>query len=185
MATRLSICSRWFCITSLETEKRGIHSFTNHARLEYQNPHSLWSESSCTESAICFYTLFNYAFLFAISSTLMVLHTMHFHCMEHFVQASKMLCSTEHTTYNTENHTGWMKQTCSVFVAISFHDMQLKILMSQMQKSSHSKKTNRMIPKSSKYPPRPWVPNGSLKVRTTHATLSRFHMGPNIRFPNL
>lgn len=45
--------------------------------------------------------------------------------------------------------------------------------------------TNRMIPKSSKYPPRPWVPNGSLKVRTTHATLSRFHMGPNIRFPNL
>ena len=43
----------------------------------------------------------------------------------------------------------------------------------------------RMIPKSSKYPPRPWVPNGSLKVRTTAATLLRFHMGPKMRFPNL
>lgn len=42
-----------------------------------------------------------------------------------------------------------------------------------------------MIPKSSKYPPRPWVPKGSLKVRTTQATLSLFHIGPKIRFPNL
>lgn len=41
------------------------------------------------------------------------------------------------------------------------------------------------MPKSSKYPPLPWVPKGSLKVRTTQATLSRFHMGPNILFPNL
>ncbi len=54
-----------------------------------------------------FISLWNYAFLFALSSTFMVLHTMHFHCMEHFVQALKILCSTE------ENHTGWMKQTFS------------------------------------------------------------------------
>lgn len=29
------------------------------------------------------------------------------------------------------------------------------------------------------------MPNGSLKVRTTAATLVRFHMGPKMRFPNL
>lgn len=45
--------------------------------------------------------------------------------------------------------------------------------------------SHRMIPKSSKYPPRPWVPKGSLKVRTTQATLVLFQMGPNMRFPNL
>lgn len=45
--------------------------------------------------------------------------------------------------------------------------------------------SHRIIPKLSKYPPRPWVPNGSLKVRTTQATLFLFHMGPKIRFPNL
>lgn len=45
--------------------------------------------------------------------------------------------------------------------------------------------SHRIIPKSSKYPPRPWVPKGSLKVRTTQATLFLFHMGPNMRFPNL
>lgn len=44
---------------------------------------------------------------------------------------------------------------------------------------------HRMMPKSSKYPPRPWVPNGSLKVRTTQATLSLFQIGPKMRFPNL
>lgn len=48
-----------------------------------------------------------------------------------------------------------------------------------------SSESHRMMPKSSKYPPRPWVPNGSLKVRTTAATLVRFHMGPKMRFPNL
>ena len=42
-----------------------------------------------------------------------------------------------------------------------------------------------MIPKLSKYPPRPCVPNGSLKDITTLAILSLFQMGPNIRFPNL
>lgn len=45
--------------------------------------------------------------------------------------------------------------------------------------------SHRIIPKSSKYPPRPWVPKGSLKVRTTQATLFLFHIGPKIRFPNL
>ena len=39
-----------------------------------------------------------------------------------------------------------------------------------------------MIPNSSKYPPLPWVPNGSLKVMVTLAMESRFHVGPKIMF---
>ena len=39
-----------------------------------------------------------------------------------------------------------------------------------------------MIPNSSKYPPRPWVPKGSLKVMVTLAMESRFHVGPKIMF---
>lgn len=59
------------------------------------------------------------------------------------------------------------------------------MLSSAFSLSSRCAASHRMIPKSSKYPPRPWVPKGSLKVRTTHATLFLFHMGPKMRFPNL
>lgn len=45
--------------------------------------------------------------------------------------------------------------------------------------------TSRIIPNSSKYPPRPWVPKGSLNEIKTDAMLSRFHVGVNILFPNL
>lgn len=45
--------------------------------------------------------------------------------------------------------------------------------------------TSRIIPKLSKYPPRPSVPNGSLKVICTCAMLSLFHPVFNILFPNL
>ena len=41
-----------------------------------------------------------------------------------------------------------------------------------------------MIPNVSKYPPLPWVPNGSLKEMTTLAMLSRFQL-PKMRLPNL
>ena len=40
--------------------------------------------------------------------------------------------------------------------------------------------TSLMIPNSSKYPPRPCVPNGSLNVIVTLAMESRFHVGPKI-----
>lgn len=42
-----------------------------------------------------------------------------------------------------------------------------------------------MIPNSSKYPPRPFVPNGSLKVMTTLATLFLFQMGWRMALANL
>lgn len=45
--------------------------------------------------------------------------------------------------------------------------------------------TSRIMPKLSKYPPRPSVPNGSLKVICTCAMLSLFHPVFNILFPNL
>lgn len=51
--------------------------------------------------------------------------------------------------------------------------------------SKHIMLSYRIIPKSSKYPPLPLVPKGSLNVRTTLATLSLFQIGPNILFPNL
>lgn len=46
-------------------------------------------------------------------------------------------------------------------------------------------KTNLMMPKLSKYPPRPMVPKGSLKEIMTLAMLSLFQSGVNILFPNL
>ena len=42
--------------------------------------------------------------------------------------------------------------------------------------------TSLMIPNSSKYPPLPWVPKGSLKVMVTLAMESLFHVGPKIMF---
>ena len=45
--------------------------------------------------------------------------------------------------------------------------------------------TSLIIPNWSKYPPRPCVPKGSLKVILTLAMLSLFQVGPNIMFPNL
>lgn len=45
--------------------------------------------------------------------------------------------------------------------------------------------TSLMMPNSSKYPPLPWVPNGSLNVIWTDAMLSLFQVGLNILFPNL
>lgn len=45
--------------------------------------------------------------------------------------------------------------------------------------------TSRIIPNSSKYPPRPWVPNGSLNVMVTLAIVSRFQSGWNIVLANL
>lgn len=45
--------------------------------------------------------------------------------------------------------------------------------------------TSLMIPNSSKYPPLPWVPNGSLNVIWIDAMLSLFQVGLNILFPNL
>ena len=41
-----------------------------------------------------------------------------------------------------------------------------------------------MIPKLSKYPPRPPVPNGSLKVNCTDEMLSRFQMDEKPRLEN-
>lgn len=45
--------------------------------------------------------------------------------------------------------------------------------------------TSRIMPNSSKYPPLPKVPKGSLKEINTEAILSLFQVGPNIRLPNL
>ena len=45
--------------------------------------------------------------------------------------------------------------------------------------------TNLIIPKVSKYPPLPCVPNGSLNDIITDAMFSLFHTGPNILLPNL
>ena len=42
-----------------------------------------------------------------------------------------------------------------------------------------------MIPNSSKYPPRPIVPNGSLNVTTTLAILFLFHIGWRTVLANL
>lgn len=42
-----------------------------------------------------------------------------------------------------------------------------------------------MIPNSSKQPPLPWVPNGSLKLMTTEAIPSLFHTGLKILLANL
>ena len=42
--------------------------------------------------------------------------------------------------------------------------------------------TSLMIPNSSKYPPLPCVPKGSLKVMVTLAMESRFQVGPKIMF---
>lgn len=44
---------------------------------------------------------------------------------------------------------------------------------------------SRMIPNSSKYPPRPIVPNGSLKVTITLAMLFLFHIGCRTVLANL
>ena len=45
--------------------------------------------------------------------------------------------------------------------------------------------TSRMMPNSSKYPPRPMVPNGSLKVIVTDEILLRFQRGWKMELANL
>lgn len=62
--------------------------------------------------------------------------------------------------------------------------MQMLAIKRGMKHIGH-KNTDRIIPNSSKYPPRPSVPNGSLKEIVTEPMLSRFQIGPKILLANL
>ncbi len=97
MATRLSICSRWFCITSLETEKRNTFIYKSCLIRISKSSQPLKGILMHRKCNLFLHTFFYFSLKLCI---FIVLHTVHFHCMEHFVQALKMLCSTE------ENHTG-------------------------------------------------------------------------------
>jgi len=109
-----------------------------------------------------------------------------------------IILQTKHHSYNQTNKET-DKQTNK-----HTHSTKTKAIATELQsnkqtnKHTHSTKntivhhsevnsinTYLIIPKLSKYPPRPWVPNGSLNEIVTFAMLSRFHSGPNIRFPNL
>jgi hypothetical protein len=111
IATTHSICNRWFCITSLQTDMRT------------QTHRQIKRESNTS------------------------------------VQELKAI----------ESRISSMRIVLRAFISIQFP----------------STYTHLMMPNSSKYPPRPLVPKGSLKDIWMFEMLSRFHRGESSRLPKL